>query len=85
MIRDPAVCVRGYGVIQPRVSTTPASSGTSIFAKRVYAGQTGIDPYTTARLRRLPRSLPEGDVYVGKAIYEVDAFTATSALEGRIP
>ena len=39
--------MNGYGVIQPRVGTTLASTGRSLFA-RVYGGRAGIDPYTTA-------------------------------------
>src|SRR5206468_9355868 len=37
----------GYGILQPRVSVTMASAAGSLFA-RVYAGHTGVDPYTTA-------------------------------------
>ncbi|HEY6572403.1 MAG TPA: carbohydrate-binding protein, partial [Candidatus Eisenbacteria bacterium] len=37
----------GYGILQPRVSVTMSSAAGSLFA-RVYAGHTGVDPYTTA-------------------------------------
>ena len=37
----------GYGILQPRVSVTMASAAGSLFA-RLYAGHTGVDPYTTA-------------------------------------
>jgi cyclic beta-1,2-glucan synthetase len=37
----------GYGILQPRVSVTMASAAGSLFA-RIYAGHTGVDPYTTA-------------------------------------
>ena len=37
----------GYGVLQPRISVTFASAAGSLFA-RLYAGHTGVDPYTTA-------------------------------------
>src|SRR6185436_12084265 len=37
----------GYGILQPRVSVTHSSAAGSLFA-RVYAGHTGVDPYTTA-------------------------------------
>src|SRR6185503_10319769 len=39
--------VDGYGVVQPRVSATLSSAGRSLFA-RVFTGNTGLDPYTTA-------------------------------------
>ena len=38
---------KGYGILQPRVSVTLASAAGSLFA-RIYAGHTGVDPYTTA-------------------------------------
>jgi cyclic beta-1,2-glucan synthetase len=46
---DPELgCVtRGYAIIQPRASTTLTSSGRSLFA-RIFTGNTGLDPYTTA-------------------------------------
>src|SRR5262249_43571980 len=37
----------GYGIIQPRVGTTPQSSRRSLYA-RLCAGAPGIDPYTSA-------------------------------------
>src|SRR3990172_5222553 len=37
----------GYGILQPRVSVTTASAAGSRFA-RLFAGHTGVDPYTTA-------------------------------------
>jgi cellobiose phosphorylase len=73
--------VRGYGVIQPRVGTTLASTGQSHFA-HLHGGRAGIDPYTTAVSDVYQDLFGEG-VYIGKALYDVDAFEA--ALEGRIP
>uniref|UniRef100_UPI003F719BA3 hypothetical protein n=1 Tax=Shinella sp. TaxID=1870904 RepID=UPI003F719BA3 len=45
---DPVVrrVTQGYGILQPRVSVTMSSAAGSLFA-RVYAGHTGVDPYTT--------------------------------------
>src|SRR5574342_1076301 len=37
----------GYGILQPRVSVTTASATGSRFA-RIFAGDTGVDPYTSA-------------------------------------
>jgi cyclic beta-1,2-glucan synthetase len=73
--------VEGYGVIQPRVGATLASTGRSLFA-RIYGGRAGIDPYTTAVSDVYQDLFAEG-VYIGKALYDVDAFEA--ALAGRIP
>ena len=71
----------GYGIIQPRVSVTMASAAGSVFA-RVYAGHTGVDPYTTAVSDVYQDLFGEG-IYTGKGLFHVDAFHAT--LEGRVP
>jgi len=71
----------GYGILQPRVSVTMASAAGSLFA-RVYAGHTGVDPYTTAVSDTYQDLFREG-TFTGKGLYDVDAFVA--ALEGRVP
>jgi cyclic beta-1,2-glucan synthetase len=72
--------VEGYGILQPRVSVTMASAAGSLFA-RVYAGHTGVDPYTTAVSDTYQDLFGEGS-FTGKGLYDVDAFTA--ALDGRV-
>ncbi|HUK62521.1 MAG TPA: glycosyltransferase family 2 protein, partial [Dongiaceae bacterium] len=72
--------VEGYGILQPRVSVTLASAAGSLFA-RVYAGHTGVDPYTTAVSDTYQDLFGEGS-FTGKGLYDVDAFTA--ALEDRV-
>jgi len=71
----------GYGILQPRVSVTMSSASGSLFA-RLYAGHTGVDPYTTAVSDTYQDLFGEG-IFTGKGLYDVDAFTA--ALEGRVP
>ena len=71
----------GYGILQPRVSVTMASAAGSLFA-RLYAGHTGVDPYTTAVSDTYQDLFGEG-IFTGKGLYDVDAFTA--ALDGRVP
>ncbi|MBN1334929.1 MAG: carbohydrate-binding protein [Deltaproteobacteria bacterium] len=71
----------GYGILQPRVSVTASSAAGSRFA-RIFAGHTGVDPYTTAVSDTYQDLFGEGS-YTGKGLYDVDAFTA--ALEGRVP
>jgi cyclic beta-1,2-glucan synthetase len=73
--------VDGYGILQPRVSVTLASAAGSLFA-RVYAGHTGVDPYTTAVSDTYQDLFGEGS-FTGKGLYDVEAFAA--ALEGRVP
>ncbi len=72
---------RGYGILQPRVSVTLASAAGSSFA-RVYAGHTGVDPYTRAVSDTYQDLFGEG-IFAGKGLYDVDTFMA--ALEDRVP
>ena len=80
---DPVVgrVTEGFGILQPRVSVTHSSAAGSLFA-RVYAGHTGVDPYTTAVSDTYQDLFGEG-VFTGKGLYDVDAFMA--AVEGRVP
>ena len=80
---DPAVgrVTQGYGILQPRVSVTFTSAAGSLFA-RLYAGHTGVDPYTTAVSDTYQDLFGEG-IFTGKGLYDVDAFTA--ALEDSVP
>ena len=71
----------GYAILQPRVSVTMASAAGSLFA-RMYAGHTGVDPYTTAVSDTYQDLFGEG-VFTGKGLYDVDAFV--EALRGRVP
>ncbi|MGH8638101.1 MAG: cyclic beta 1-2 glucan synthetase, partial [Burkholderiales bacterium] len=71
----------GYGVLQPRIAVSVVSANRSLFA-RVFAGHVGIDPYTTAVSDLYQDVFHEGS-YVGKGIYDVDAFEAM--LAGRAP
>ncbi|MEY2668515.1 MAG: hypothetical protein RJA59_1153, partial [Pseudomonadota bacterium] len=80
---DPA-CGRvteGYGILQPRVSVATSSAAGSRFA-RIFAGQTTVDPYTTAVSDTYQDLFGEG-TFTGKGLYDVDAFSA--ALTGRVP
>ena len=80
---DPAVgrVTEGYGILQPRVSVTFKSAAGSLFA-RLYAGHTGVDPYTTAVSDTYQDLFGEG-IFTGKGLYDVDAFM--SALEDSVP
>jgi cyclic beta-1,2-glucan synthetase len=73
--------VSGYGILQPRVSISLESASRSLFA-RIFSGNTGIDPYTTAASDVYQDLFGEG-IYTGKGLYDVDAFE--SALDGRAP
>jgi len=71
----------GYGIIQPRVSISLTSASRSKFA-RIFSGNTGIDPYTTAVSDVYQDLFGEGN-FTGKGLYDVDAFEA--ALVNRVP
>ncbi len=71
----------GYGILQPRVSVTTTRAAGSLFA-RVYAGHTGVDPYTRAVSDVYQDLFGEG-IFTGKGLYDVDAFM--TVLEGRVP
>ncbi|MGZ3769298.1 MAG: GH36-type glycosyl hydrolase domain-containing protein [Bdellovibrio sp.] len=73
--------VKGYGIIQPRVSISLESSSKSIFS-RVFSGYTGIDPYTTAVSDVYQDLFGEGN-FTGKGLYDIDAFEAS--LNDKVP
>ncbi|MBL8968995.1 MAG: carbohydrate-binding protein [Myxococcales bacterium] len=73
--------VEGYAILQPRVAITMDSARRSGFA-RLFAGESGIDPYTRAVSDVYQDLFDEGS-FVGKGIYDVDAFQA--AIGGKLP
>jgi cyclic beta-1,2-glucan synthetase len=76
-IIDPRVkrVVRGYGILQPRVSISLESASRSTLVK-MFSGHTGIDPYTTAVSDVYQDLFAEGN-FTGKGLYDVDAFQTT--------
>ncbi len=73
---------QGYGVLQPRItSTLPAEHEASIF-QGIFSGSAGIDPYASAVSDVYQDLFREGS-YTGKGIYDVDAFAA--AMADRVP
>jgi cyclic beta-1,2-glucan synthetase len=71
----------GHAILQPRVSVSLESAARSRFA-RVFSGNTGIDPYTTAASDVYQDLFGEG-IFTGKGLYDVDAFER--ALDSRVP
>ncbi len=73
---------QGYGVLQPRItSTLPAEHEASIF-QRIFSGSAGIDPYASAVSDVYQDLFREGS-FTGKGIYDLDAFGA--AMADRVP
>ena len=73
--------IRGYGLLQPRINIVATSAARSLFT-RVFAGDGGVDPYTTAVSDVYQDLFGEG-IYTGKGIYDVDVFNAV--LGQRLP
>ncbi|MGB7910774.1 MAG: glucoamylase family protein [Desulfobaccales bacterium] len=74
------VC-EGYGILQPRVAVSLPGTNRSRYA-RLWGSDPGIDPYTQAVSDVYQDLFHEGS-FIGKGIYEVDAFE--QALKGRFP
>ncbi|HEY5850458.1 MAG TPA: glucoamylase family protein [Lysobacter sp.] len=72
---------RGYGILQPSVGTSLSGRRSSRYA-RMFGSEPGIDPYTRTVSDVYQDLFGEGS-FVGKGIYEVDAFE--SALADRFP
>ena len=73
--------VEGYAILQPRASISLTSAGRSRFTK-LFAGESGIDPYTREVSDVYQDVFGEGS-FIGKGIYDVDAFR--QAVDGRFP
>jgi cellobiose phosphorylase len=65
--------VAGYGLLQPRISVAWSADHPSRFA-RLYSDSTGLDPYTRA-VSDVYQDLFGEASFVGKGIYDVDAFS----------
>jgi len=82
-IVDPVrnIVVAGYGILQPRVGVSVQCTTRSRLAA-LFAGETGLDPYTRAISDVYQDLYGEGS-FAGKGIYEVD--TMFRVLSARFP
>ena len=78
---DGSRVVRGYTIIQPRISAT-LPSATATWFSRIFADSRGIDPYTHA-VSDVYQDLTGEGSYHGKGIYDLAAFHRI--LSGRFP
>jgi len=62
----------GYAIIQPRISIPPSSARKTWFS-RIFSGNVGLDPYSTA-VSDIYQDLAGEAVFTGKGIYDVRAF-----------
>jgi len=72
---------KGYGILQPRVAVSLPGMNRSRYA-RLCGSEPGIDPYTRVVSDVYQDLFGEGS-FIGKGIYDVDAFER--ALKGRFP
>lgn len=73
--------VRGYGIIQPRVSVRLETGSRSIFSK-LFSAVSGIDSYSSA-VSDVYQDLFNSGLFFGKGIYSIDAVEKT--MDGKIP
>ncbi|RJP30750.1 MAG: cyclic beta 1-2 glucan synthetase [Candidatus Omnitrophota bacterium] len=73
--------VDGYCILQPRVAVSLPEASRSLYSK-IFAGDTGIDPYTREVSDVYQDIFHEGS-FIGKGIYDVNTFD--QILEGRFP
>ena len=73
--------VAGYGILQPRVAASLPGANRSRYA-RMWGSDAGIDPYTRVVSDVYQDLFGEGS-YIGKGIYDVDAFE--QVLKDRFP
>ena len=65
----------GYSILQPRVSNSLPGNTSSLYAK-MHGNEPGTDPYTRA-ISDVYQDLFQEGSFIGKGIYEVEAFEAT--------
>ena len=73
--------VAGYGILQPRMAISLSGANRSLYA-RLCGSEPGIDPYTRVVSDVYQDLFGEGS-FVGKGIYDVDAFRRS--LADRLP
>jgi len=78
---DQGRIVSGYGILQPRVAVSLPGANRSRYA-RMHGIDAGIDPYTGVTSDLYQDLFNEGS-YIGKGIYDVDAFE--QVLKDRFP
>ena len=75
------VVEKGYGILQPRISTSINCASQNIFSK-VWAGYGGIDNYTNA-VSDIYQDIWQEGIFTGKGIYNLKIFS--KVLDNQIP
>ncbi|MDP9127379.1 MAG: hypothetical protein M3N08_03845 [Pseudomonadota bacterium] len=81
---DPALgyVVDGYGILQPRVSSSLPEQNSDTLFQRIFYSASGIDPYAFA-ISDVYQDLFDEGSFTGKGIYDLDVFE--QAIADRIP
>lgn len=72
MDNERQIVKQGYGLLQPRINIDIESANVTPFAQ-VFAGQGGIDIYTTA-ISNVYQDLFQEGIFTGKGIYDLSVF-----------
>ena len=80
--REDGVVIRGYGIMQPRVTPSLTTGADASVFQRVFSANRGLDPYVFT-VSDLYQDLFDVGSFTGKGIYDVDAFERAGA--GRMP
>ena len=70
--KNEVIVKQGYGLLQPRINIDIESANATPFA-RIFAGQGGIDIYTTA-ISDVYQDLFNEGIFTGKGIYDLNVF-----------
>ena len=73
--------MRGYGILQPRVTASLTTGDEASFFQRIFSANRGLDPYVFA-VSDLYQDVFDDGTFTGKGMYHIDAVEA--ALRGRI-
>jgi cyclic beta-1,2-glucan synthetase len=73
--------MRGYGILQPRVTASLTTGDQASFFQRIFSANRGLDPYVFAVSDLYQDVFGEG-TFTGKGMYHVDA--VEHAMKGRI-
>lgn len=73
--------VRGYGILQPRVTASLTTGDEASFFQRIFSAHRGLDPYVFT-VSDVYQDLFADGTYTGKGMYHVDA--VEHAMQGRI-
>ncbi|MBB1498512.1 GH36-type glycosyl hydrolase domain-containing protein [Paracoccus sp. MC1862] len=71
--REDGVVIRGYGIMQPRVTPSLTTGAEASVFQRIFSANRGLDPYVFT-VSDLYQDLAGEGSFTGKGIYDVDAF-----------